>query len=201
MHRTPRQAVCDPRRHAHRSASAAAYVGVSPTKFDELVKDGRMPRPQPVKDRAAEARPATHCRWGLWRSCWSRVCYASAPARAGGSHPVTSVGFAMGLRLLSLHHTEEGRPGRSHPGAAQWGEAPALTIRRGAAPLLARSIGNPGEGARTCPDNSRRRRATISAGWTETAVASALANAGIRLRVFRQDEIGVSLGQGFFQRK
>lgn len=30
---------------------AAEYVGVSPTKFDELVKDGRMPRPKQVDAR------------------------------------------------------------------------------------------------------------------------------------------------------
>jgi predicted DNA-binding transcriptional regulator AlpA len=32
--------------------AAAAYVGVSPTKFDELVKDGRMPRPKRIDARA-----------------------------------------------------------------------------------------------------------------------------------------------------
>lgn len=26
--------------------AAAAYISVSPTKFDEMVKDGRMPRPK-----------------------------------------------------------------------------------------------------------------------------------------------------------
>jgi predicted DNA-binding transcriptional regulator AlpA len=31
--------------------AAAAYVGISPTKFDELVKDGRMPRPRKVDAR------------------------------------------------------------------------------------------------------------------------------------------------------
>ena len=30
---------------------AAAYVGVSPTKFDELVGDGRMPRPKRIDGR------------------------------------------------------------------------------------------------------------------------------------------------------
>jgi predicted DNA-binding transcriptional regulator AlpA len=30
---------------------AAAYVGVSPTKFDELVKDGRMPKPKRIDAR------------------------------------------------------------------------------------------------------------------------------------------------------
>ena len=30
---------------------AAAYIGISPTKFDELVKDGRMPAPKRINRR------------------------------------------------------------------------------------------------------------------------------------------------------
>ena len=30
---------------------AAAYIGVSPTKFDEMVRDGRMPKPKRVDAR------------------------------------------------------------------------------------------------------------------------------------------------------
>ncbi|MEX0745642.1 MAG: hypothetical protein WD118_08570 [Phycisphaeraceae bacterium] len=30
---------------------SAAYVGISPTKFDELVKDGRMPPPKRINGR------------------------------------------------------------------------------------------------------------------------------------------------------
>jgi len=30
---------------------AARYIGISPTKFDELVKDGRMPRPRRIDYR------------------------------------------------------------------------------------------------------------------------------------------------------
>jgi hypothetical protein len=30
---------------------AAAYIGVSPTKFDELVRDGRMPMPKRIDAR------------------------------------------------------------------------------------------------------------------------------------------------------
>lgn len=30
---------------------AAAYIGVSPSLFDELVKDGRMPRPKRINSR------------------------------------------------------------------------------------------------------------------------------------------------------
>lgn len=31
--------------------AAAAYLGVSATKFDELVRDGRMPRPRCIDSR------------------------------------------------------------------------------------------------------------------------------------------------------
>jgi len=34
-----------------RRINAAAYIGTSPTKFDELVKDGRMPRPKRIDGR------------------------------------------------------------------------------------------------------------------------------------------------------
>ena len=34
-----------------RREDAARYVGVSPSKFDEWVKDGRMPQPFRVTDR------------------------------------------------------------------------------------------------------------------------------------------------------
>lgn len=30
---------------------SAAYVGVSPSKFDEMVKDGRMPQPREIDGR------------------------------------------------------------------------------------------------------------------------------------------------------
>jgi predicted DNA-binding transcriptional regulator AlpA len=30
---------------------AAAYVGISPSLFDELVKDGRMPKPKTINSR------------------------------------------------------------------------------------------------------------------------------------------------------
>jgi predicted DNA-binding transcriptional regulator AlpA len=39
-----------PPRGLSREASAA-YVGVSPSKFDEMVKDGRMPKPVHVDAR------------------------------------------------------------------------------------------------------------------------------------------------------
>jgi predicted DNA-binding transcriptional regulator AlpA len=39
-----------PRRGLHRT-EAAVYVGVSPSKFDELVGDGRMPKPKRIDGR------------------------------------------------------------------------------------------------------------------------------------------------------
>ena len=38
------------RRGLHRDESAA-YVGVSPTKFDAMVADGRMPKPKQIDGR------------------------------------------------------------------------------------------------------------------------------------------------------
>ncbi len=35
-------------RRGLRRVEAALYIGISPTKFDEMVKDGRMPRPKRV---------------------------------------------------------------------------------------------------------------------------------------------------------
>lgn len=37
---------------------AARYIGISPTKFDEMVKDGRMPKPIRIDAR---------CVWDRWR--------------------------------------------------------------------------------------------------------------------------------------
>jgi predicted DNA-binding transcriptional regulator AlpA len=42
-----RAAHLTPRRGLRRE-EAALYVGVSPTKFDELVRDGRMPKPKRI---------------------------------------------------------------------------------------------------------------------------------------------------------
>jgi predicted DNA-binding transcriptional regulator AlpA len=41
-----------------RRPEAAAYVGLGETKFDELVKDGRMPRPKRVDGRVVWDRRA-----------------------------------------------------------------------------------------------------------------------------------------------
>lgn len=37
---------------------AATYIGVSPSKFDQLVGDGRMPRPKLIDGRNVWHRPA-----------------------------------------------------------------------------------------------------------------------------------------------
>jgi predicted DNA-binding transcriptional regulator AlpA len=41
------KSISQPRRGLRR-VEAALYIGVSPTKFDEMVKDGRMPRPKRI---------------------------------------------------------------------------------------------------------------------------------------------------------
>ena len=45
------RSLTQPRRGLRR-VEAAIYVGVSPTKFDEMVKDGRMPRPKRIDGAA-----------------------------------------------------------------------------------------------------------------------------------------------------
>lgn len=37
---------------------AAAYVGISPSKFDQLIEDGRMPRPRRIDGRVVWDRYA-----------------------------------------------------------------------------------------------------------------------------------------------
>lgn len=44
----PAQRLVVPPRRGLRRLDAALYVGFSPTKFDQLVDDGRMPRPARV---------------------------------------------------------------------------------------------------------------------------------------------------------
>jgi predicted DNA-binding transcriptional regulator AlpA len=46
----PLQVYSGPRRGLKRE-DAAAYIGVSPNKFDELVADGRMPKPRRIDAR------------------------------------------------------------------------------------------------------------------------------------------------------
>jgi predicted DNA-binding transcriptional regulator AlpA len=47
---SPSQSRPVPRRGLSR-LDAAMYLGISPSKFDELVKDGRMPRPRAIDSR------------------------------------------------------------------------------------------------------------------------------------------------------
>jgi excisionase family DNA binding protein len=47
---SPSQSRPTPRRGLSRT-EAAIYLGISPSKFDELVKDGRMPRPRIIDRR------------------------------------------------------------------------------------------------------------------------------------------------------
>jgi predicted DNA-binding transcriptional regulator AlpA len=39
-------------------AESAAYIGISPTKFDELIRGGRMPRPKRIDGRTVWDRKA-----------------------------------------------------------------------------------------------------------------------------------------------
>jgi predicted DNA-binding transcriptional regulator AlpA len=48
--------------------TAAAYIDVSPSKFDEMVKDGRMPKPKRIDSRRV----------------WSRIAIEKAFARLPG---------------------------------------------------------------------------------------------------------------------
>lgn len=41
------RAVTQPRRGLRRT-EAAIYIGISPTKFDQMVADGRMPKPKRI---------------------------------------------------------------------------------------------------------------------------------------------------------
>jgi predicted DNA-binding transcriptional regulator AlpA len=54
-------------RRGLRRVEAAIYVGISPTKFDEMVKDGRMPRPKRI-DGAA-----------VWDQRWLDLAFEALP--------------------------------------------------------------------------------------------------------------------------
>jgi hypothetical protein len=51
---------------------AARFVGLSPTKFDELVKDGRMPKPKRIDGRR------------VWDRLRLDSCFAALPDVDGG---------------------------------------------------------------------------------------------------------------------
>jgi predicted DNA-binding transcriptional regulator AlpA len=50
-------------------AVVAAYIGVSPSKFDEMVKDGRMPQPKLIDGRR------------VWDVCEVDQSFAALPSR------------------------------------------------------------------------------------------------------------------------
>jgi predicted DNA-binding transcriptional regulator AlpA len=43
---------------------AASFIGVSPSKFDEMVKDGRMPKPKRIDTRRVWSRTAVEKAFG-----------------------------------------------------------------------------------------------------------------------------------------
>lgn len=43
---------------------AAAFIGVSPSKFDQLVKDGRMPKPKKIDNRCVWDRQKIELAFG-----------------------------------------------------------------------------------------------------------------------------------------
>lgn len=47
----PAPALPPPTRRGLKRVEAADYIGVSPTKFDEMVADGRMPKPKRADGR------------------------------------------------------------------------------------------------------------------------------------------------------
>jgi len=52
---------------------SADYVGISPSKFDELVSDGRMPMPKEIDSRT------------VWDRLELDIAFAALPTRRGGS--------------------------------------------------------------------------------------------------------------------
>jgi len=69
-----------PRRGLSRMESAI-YVGVSPTLFDEMVKDGRMPKPKRINGRVV---------WDIWAldEAFSELPDENG-RKAGGSWDIT----------------------------------------------------------------------------------------------------------------
>ena len=59
--------------------AAAAFIGVSPSKFDEMVKDGRMPKPKQIDARRV----------------WSRTALEKAFARLPGDDDDDELEFAV----------------------------------------------------------------------------------------------------------
>jgi predicted DNA-binding transcriptional regulator AlpA len=62
-----------------RRPEAAAYVGLGETKFDELVKDGRMPRPKRIDGRVVFDRRALDAAFDALGEDAQADCSAVAP--------------------------------------------------------------------------------------------------------------------------
>lgn len=54
---------------------AAAYIGISPSKFDEMVKDGRMPKPKRIDGRT------------VWDRLQVDIAFAALPDENEGGNP------------------------------------------------------------------------------------------------------------------
>lgn len=54
---------------------AAAYIGVSPSLFDEMVRDGRMPKPKTINSRK------------VWDKEKLDDAFAALPDEGGGGNP------------------------------------------------------------------------------------------------------------------
>ena len=52
---------------------AAAYIGIKPTLFDEMVADGRMPPPKPINTRV------------VWDRLALDEAFAALPSKADGN--------------------------------------------------------------------------------------------------------------------
>ena len=72
---------------------AAAYIGVSPTTWDAMVRDGRMPRPKLIRhDAGSDTRG---------RPVWSRpaidAAFAALPERGDGGGVDAPAGTGTGV--------------------------------------------------------------------------------------------------------
>ena len=72
---------------------AAAYIRVSPTTFDAMVRDGRMPRPKLIRQDAGSGTRG--------RPVWSRpaidAAFAALPERGGEGVDTPEAGTGTGV--------------------------------------------------------------------------------------------------------
>jgi predicted DNA-binding transcriptional regulator AlpA len=57
---------------------AASYIGVSPSLFDQMVKEGRMPRPIPINSRRV---------WDRWELDAAFEALKDEPQSPSGTNP------------------------------------------------------------------------------------------------------------------